>query len=364
MKRQLLVWGTLLCQAIGMLAQVSFQKNEQIPDYPVLNGVSAPFAGFVGDWLVVGGGCNFPDVPATEGGKKVYYNQCYALNTKADSLEWKPIVDLPLPVAYGCAVETPQGLVCLGGNNSDSNFTRAFRIQKGSGTSDFVIQSLPSLPEAIDNASATLLDGCVYITGGNQQQRQNSLYRLDLKKGVAWEKMASFPGPARVQPVLVNDGNSLYLIGGFQAPEGKKESILSQDVLQYIPQSDTWNYLSILPREATGEKRCLVGGSGTQNSKYLILTGGVNYTLFKRAIEWKVGKDYLTHEPAWYQFNDDVLCFDFKRQVWTVYPDVPGMARAGGVLLYHHSYLYMVCGEVKPGIRTSKIMVYPFKKEK
>ncbi|MFR3187167.1 MAG: hypothetical protein ACLTOV_03580 [Phocaeicola sp.] len=165
MKRQLLVWGTLLCQAIGMLAQVSFQKNEQIPDYPVLNGVSAPFAGFVGDWLVVGGGCNFPDVPAAEGGKKVYYNQCYALNTKADSLEWKPIVDLPLPVAYGCAVETPQGLVCLGGNNSDSNFTRAFRIQKGSGTSDFVIQSLPSLPEAIDNASATLLDGCVYITG-------------------------------------------------------------------------------------------------------------------------------------------------------------------------------------------------------
>ena len=364
MKRQLLVWGTLLCQAIGMLAQVSFQKNEQIPDYPVLNGVSAPFAGFVGDWLVVGGGCNFPDVPAAEGGKKVYYNQCYALNTKADSLEWKPIVDLPLPVAYGCAVETPQGLVCLGGNNSDSNFTRAFRIQKGSGTSDFVIQSLPSLPEAIDNASATLLDGCVYITGGNQQQRQNSLYRLDLKKRVAWEKMASFPGPARVQPVLVNDGNSLYLIGGFQTPEGKKESILSQDVLQYIPQSDTWNYLSILPREATGEKRCLVGGSGTQNSKYLILTGGVNYTLFKRAIEGKVGKDYLTHEPAWYQFNDDVLCFDFKRQVWTVYPDVPGMARAGGVLLYHHSYLYMVCGEVKPGIRTSKIMVYPFKKEK
>ena len=47
MKRQLLVWGTLLCQAIGMLAQVSFQKNEQIPDYPVLNGVSAPFAAFV-----------------------------------------------------------------------------------------------------------------------------------------------------------------------------------------------------------------------------------------------------------------------------------------------------------------------------
>nr|MDE5638509.1 hypothetical protein [Odoribacter sp.] len=36
-------------------------------------GVSAPYAGMSGDRLVVAGGCNFPGVPAAEGGEKVYY---------------------------------------------------------------------------------------------------------------------------------------------------------------------------------------------------------------------------------------------------------------------------------------------------
>lgn len=362
MNRQILIWGILVFQAVVVLAQGSFGKKIQVPDYPVAKGVSAPFAGFIGDWLLVGGGCNFPDVPAAEGGKKVYYDRCYALNLKADSLQWEPVVDLPCPLAYGCAVETPKGLVCLGGNNADSCLTRVFQIQKGSTASDFVIQSLPSLPETIDNAAATLLGGYIYVTGGNQQLRQNSLYRLNLKKRTAWEKMNSYPGPVRVQPILVNDGKSLYLAGGFQAPSSGKESVLSQDVLQYIPQTNTWKQAGMLPLEATGEKRCLVGGGGTQAKDCLILTGGVNYTLFKQALDGKVGKDYLTHEPSWYQFSDDVLCFDLKRQTWTVYPDVAGMARAGGILLYHRSCLYMICGETKPGIRTSKIAVYLFKK--
>ena len=59
----------------------------QLPDYPIEAGVSAPFAGFVGDWLVVAGGCNFPDVPAAEGGQKVYYREVYALNTADPSSE-------------------------------------------------------------------------------------------------------------------------------------------------------------------------------------------------------------------------------------------------------------------------------------
>lgn len=41
-----------------------------LPDYPITKGVSAPFAGFIKNWLIVGGGCNFPTTPAAEGGKK------------------------------------------------------------------------------------------------------------------------------------------------------------------------------------------------------------------------------------------------------------------------------------------------------
>ena len=78
-----------------------------LPDYPIAKGVSAPFAGFIKNWLIVGGGCNFPTIPAAEGGKKAYYNQCYALDIHATSPRWKRISDLPCSVAYGCSVETP-----------------------------------------------------------------------------------------------------------------------------------------------------------------------------------------------------------------------------------------------------------------
>ena len=57
-------WGKYAC---GQNAGMSF------PDFPLSQGVSAPFAGFVGDSLIVAGGCNFPDIPAAEGGKKKFY---------------------------------------------------------------------------------------------------------------------------------------------------------------------------------------------------------------------------------------------------------------------------------------------------
>lgn len=49
-------------------------------------GVSACYAGFIGDYLIVAGGCNFP-----EPGKKKYYSGIYAakIAENADSLNWK-----------------------------------------------------------------------------------------------------------------------------------------------------------------------------------------------------------------------------------------------------------------------------------
>ena len=52
---------------LGFFLSLAFTAKAQtisVPDYPQPKGVSAPFAGFVGDWLLVGGGCNFPGIPA------------------------------------------------------------------------------------------------------------------------------------------------------------------------------------------------------------------------------------------------------------------------------------------------------------
>ena len=60
---------------------------------------------------------------------------------------------------------------------------------------------------------------------------------------------------------------------------------------------------------------------------------------------------------------NDILFYDFIHKTWTIKTNISGMARAGGILLHHKNYLYMICGEIKPGIRTPKITVYPLKEE-
>lgn len=333
--------------------------THRLPDHPIPQGVSAPFAGFIDDWLIVGGGCNFPETPAADGGSKVYYEQCYAIHTASDSLTWKQIGSLPQPTAYGCTAETTQGLVCMGGMNADSCLTAVFLIEKKGGDGNFSFRPLPSLPTAIDNASATAVNDCVYITGGNQKDQGKALYRLKLQTGSAWERLPSYPGPQRIQPILVNDGKQIYLTGGYQAPSGSQESILSADMLKFDPGKEEWTYESDIPDEQDGKKRCLAGGAGTHTQNRLIFTGGVNYRIFKNAIEGKAGKDYMRHTPEWYRFNDDILLFDPAEKKWEIRPDINGMARAGGILLYHKNRLYMICGEIKPGIRSPEIIIYP-----
>ena len=352
----------MVCTPLYLPAQ---EKDERIadllPEYPVQKGVSAPFAGFVGDWLVVAGGCNFPDVPVAQGGTKVYYGKGYALRVTDSRPEWIPIPDLPVPAAYGSAVETPRGLVCMGGMNADSCLTAVWRIEPVAGQDGFTVRALPSLPETIDNAAAVWADDCVYIVGGNTPSGGKKLYALCPDKDTAWRQLTDYPGAQRVQPVLTAADGALYLAGGFQSlPD--KTCLLSSDMWRYDIAAGRWEECCELPSDAEGKPRCLVGGTGVGTDHALLLTGGVNYTVFKDAMEGRSGTDYLKHDVEWYKFNDDLLIYDCRKAEWNVVYDVPGLARAGGILLCHGDRLYMVCGEVKPGIRTSRVSAYSLRR--
>ena len=357
--RQKILFLGMVCTPLTLPAQ---EKNGEaidvLPQYPVPQGVSAPFAGFVGEWLIVAGGCNFPDVPVAEGGTKVYYSKGYALRITDSHPQWQPIPDLPQPTAYGSAVQTPEGLVCIGGMNADSCLTAVWRIEPQDGAGNFIIRPLPSLPETVDNAAATWAEGCVYLTGGNTPSGGRTLYALRPGQDSEWKKLTAYPEPQRVQPVLTASNGSLFLAGGFQSLPDEKKCLLSTDILRYDIGNGQWEPYGELPTNSEGEPRCLVGGTGVGIGNHLLMTGGVNYSIFKVAMEGKFGADYLKHEPEWYKFNSDLLIYDCPKEQWSIVRNVPGMARAGGILLYRDNHLYMICGETKPGIRTSRVTAY------
>ena len=331
-----------------------------IPNHPIPHGVSAPFAGVINDWMIVAGGCNFPDIPAAKGGKKVYYSEIYAINMKEKSKGWKLLGQLPQNMAYGATVLIGDDMCLIGGENENGKLNSAYKISMDCEAGKVHIETLPSLPECITNLSGTAIGNDIYITGGMTETDRNSLYRMSALSPDKWEKLTSYPGNKRIQSILLSNGkNELYLIGGFQSPSKKKEAVLSDDILCYNVDKRSWKRLIDLPLDENGEKRCLVGGSGIVHNDMLILTGGVNYTIFKNAINGKAPEGYLEKPVEWYKFNDDVLFFNLKERTWNVVNEVDGAAKAGGVLLMYEDCLYMICGETKPGIRTNKIITIP-----
>lgn len=329
-----------------------------IPDYPITKGVSAPFAGFIGDWLIVAGGCNFPDTPAAEGGKKTYYREIYAYNTDDPEAQWVRQTDLPFAVAYGASVETPDGLVCIGGMNADSLITSVVRIEQTEKPDSFALNMLPALPTPIDNGAATRTGNRIYLTGGNQKDGEQKLYALSPAEEYCWTELSEYPGQKRIQPTLLSDGgNGLYLCGGYTVKNDT--CLLAEELLRYDTHDQIWTVESRLPADQHGAPRCFVGGSGTTYKEQLILTGGVDYQIFKNAIEGRAPADYMKKAPEWYRFNSDLLLYDTNTHEWKTVNGPKGMARAGGILLHKENTLYMVCGETKPGIRSNRISIYP-----
>lgn len=115
------------------------------------NGVSACYAGALGDKLIMAGGCNFPDVPASDGGKKKFYKGIYAADITADSvLNWRKVGELPLASAYGVAAAYNDRLICAGGTDGTRSLTDVFSIRLKEDGSSAIIDSLPSLPKPLD----------------------------------------------------------------------------------------------------------------------------------------------------------------------------------------------------------------------
>ncbi len=89
----------------------------QLPDLPDALGVAGPFVGVHNDALIVAGGANFPQ-PVWEN-EKVWHDRIHVLTKTDDGYPWKSGGTLPRPIAYGAAVSTPDGVVCMGGNDAD-----------------------------------------------------------------------------------------------------------------------------------------------------------------------------------------------------------------------------------------------------
>lgn len=326
-------------------------------------GVSACYAGILDDQLIVAGGCNFPGLPPRLGGAKKYYDGIYAARRGEDTLVWKRIGTLPFPAAYGVSVTTPEGIVCIGGNNAEGQLDTVFRISLQDGEADFT--PLPSLPAGIDNFTGAYAGRRIFIAGGayGGKASRKALY-LDLDKlAEGWQGLPDFPGPRRTQPVSAlfeKDGQySFYLWGGFAGATDGDPVTLSVDGLKYETASGCWTPVAG-PSDRDGVAVSLGGGAAAVlDGGKVVATGGVDKDIFYNALI-QLPEGYFEHEPAWYRFGCNILVYDPALDRWTVVARTPETARAGAALVGDGKTFANICGELMPGVRSSQITLLEF----
>lgn len=319
-------------------------------------GVSACYAGQIGDYLVVAGGCNFPEA----GKPKKYYAGVYAARMDRATLQWRLVGFLPEAAAYGATVASGDSLLFLGGNNTDHALAAVYSVRLNSAGTDVLINRLADLPATADNMAVALVGNDILVVGGNQNGKPSAdVLRYKLGANSVSSANLRIPGAPRVQPVAAAYNDKLYVWGGFYA-DGEQSKVHT-DGSVYDVNAKEWGALSA-PHSVDGEEMTLSGGIAWADGDHLYATGGVNRTIFLDAISGRyecVKKDdYLKQPIDWYKFSGNLYVFDAVVGQWltTTFAN-QALARAGAQAVPTQLGVYYIGGELKPALRTPQIVI-------
>lgn len=316
------------------------------------HGVSAMYAAATENALYIAGGCNFPDTPAAEGGNKVYYKGIYRIATDGKG-EWEMVGELPEASAYGVSLQSAERWIIAGGMNSDGASASVYSIDLATMQTD----TLPPLPCTVDNAAGAIAGSTIYITGGNGTAG-NRMFALDMQNGTQWNELPAMPSQPRVQPICAATGNAIYVWGGFSPATDEHEAVVHTDGVKYDISTGEWQQIGNIV--ADDKTITLSGGTAVAiNDSIIIAAGSVDKDIFLDAIsgryELVAKSDYMYKPAEWYRFNSRLMQYNTESSEWRVLSTDSRHARAGALLVRQNNSLYLVCGELKPGIRSQEI---------
>lgn len=353
-------------------------RYEQLPELPPKNGkpnpgVAGAFAGVSHGVLLLAGGANFPDGYPWQNGSKVWQSTICILAQAGKSTQWQTVGSLEKPLAYGASVGWNERIICLGGNDATQCYADVFTLTWDAKTQQIRIETLPKLPQAVANLSASVLGDELYAFGGESDRGPGrSLFVLNLlqpEKG--WQLRADLPGPARAFTALVSlpqaANPSLFVLGGRQTIAN--QTTVFGDAYQYHANRNEWTKLPDLPVAVAAHE------AASFDMNQLVVFGGDDGIRLRQIEELNNRIRQQPDDPEkgdWINQRNTLQAKHpgFRREIWQYQTDtgrwsvigqMPFPAPVTTTAVRWGKGFVLPSGEVSPGVRTPAVrLLTPF----
>ncbi|MFI3315088.1 MAG: hypothetical protein R3Y04_05440, partial [Rikenellaceae bacterium] len=228
------------------------------------------FIGTSNGVLIVSGGVSNDSLKTYSNQIRVYFEKDKTWNS--DSFF------LPYTVANGASIDIDEGILNIGGLNSEGVVDNVTLLKWNSSTKNVEIIAYPNLPTKVTSPSVAKIKDIVYVVGSDNSGNQ-VMFSLDLSLKSSstfdWKQESTYSGSVINNPVLSSQNSSvsvnLYLFNKEDAAHG----------FEYNPTSKTWKSLTDFPYTnyrikgdiaiATGKNHILVLSTNTQTNSDEIL---------------------------------------------------------------------------------------------
>ncbi|MBN1818403.1 MAG: sodium/solute symporter [Sedimentisphaerales bacterium] len=341
-----------------------------LPDLPDGLGRSGVFVGVHNEALIVAGGTNFPD-PVWENDKR-WHDDIFVLTKGPDGWQWHTGFLLPRPLAYGAAVSTDQGVICMGGNDAERVYDDVFLLRWDAAGKTIRFSPLPSLPRPCAYSAAARIGNVIYLAGGTDTQAletaMSNFWSLDMTglddtSELQWKVLPPWPGPSRAFNLTAAQHNGaeycVYVVSGRRMRDGHGGIEFLTDVCEFSPgrhqsgKTDPWRKRTDLPRSVMAGTAMDVGQS------HIFVISGDDGSLWGRAEELK------DSHPG---FPKPIWAYHTITDTWIQAGSMPSNQVTTNAVRWGadsvNSPIIIACGEIRPRVRTPNIWsILPVKRQ-
>ncbi|MGI2056624.1 cyclically-permuted mutarotase family protein [Shewanella baltica] len=350
---------------------ISWVKAGQLPipdDFTESIGISGAYSGFIGDYLIVAGGANFPyGHPFFEQGNKQFYSDIFVFDTRNNTINLVTHGHLPIKAGHGATLVVDNSLYLVGGKNNEQAFDSIIKLTLDSDKHPST-ELIDHLPFTWHSGAAAWQAGDLYLFAGVQNGKVNNRvcqYSLANKSCINSEMIPAVPGANRTDFPAISHQGQFYIFGGLNLSADKDNYVLT-DTYAFDFKKLKWEVLA--PITLDKEPFSVAGGGvAVINNDQLVLLGGVNRAIFNDAIlQLTTQKNEALTAFKQHYFNRNEQEINFSRQQiiyhihqndWSVLSDkVPFSGGAGPLTITQQgNRIYWISGEIKPVIRTPNI---------